>query len=99
MEVLGYIFDFMGAALNGAMQVFADFINLIIDNVPNPDPFPGIIEQMPTEVLLDRGMWLYWIDQLIGVEVANGILTGFLAAWIVSLVFALIFKLIDFIKP
>lgn len=99
MDVLGYVFDMIGAAVNGAMQVFTDFLNLVIEVVPNPDPFPEIIQNMPDEVVLDKGLYLYWLDAIVGVEQATIFLNMFITLWVASLAFALIFKVVSFIKP
>lgn len=94
-----YVFNLLGAAINGILQVFTDFLNLIIEVIPNPDPFPEIIENLPEEVVLDSGFWLYWIDAFVGLTEANLLIIDFIALWVASLVFALVFKVGGMIKP
>lgn len=96
---LDYVFQMLGAAVNGVLQVITDFINLIIEVVPNPDPFPEIIANMPDQLTLDVGMALYWLDAFVGIHEANMLITLFVTGWMLSLIFALIFKLIGMIKP
>lgn len=98
MDLLGAVFEFLGAALNGAIQVFTDFINLIIVTVPNPDPFPAVIEEMPVEMVIDMGYVWYWIDCFVGIDAAVQLLDLFIVLWIASLVFAVIYKIGSFIK-
>lgn len=96
---LDYVFQMLGAAVNGVLQVVTDFLNLIIETVPNPDPFPEIIANMPDQLTLDVGMALYWLDAFVGVQEANLVISLFVTLWVASLIFALIFKLIGMIKP
>lgn len=98
-DALQYFFSVIGAAINGALQVFTDFINLVIEVVPNPDPFPEIIANMPNEVVLDTGLYLYWLDALVGVNEATAVISTFVGLWVMSLIFALVFKVVNFIKP
>lgn len=98
MDVLGTVFELIGAALNGAIQVFTDFINLIIVSVPNPDPFPEVIENMPVDLVIDMGYVWYWLDCLVGIDGAVQLLDLFLVLWIASLVFAAIYKIGSFIR-
>lgn len=94
-----YVFSMLGAAINGLLQVFTDFLNLVIEIVPNPDPFPEMIQNLPSEVTLDAGLYLFWIDAFVGINEANTVIVTFITLWVVSLVFALIFKLAGMIKP
>lgn len=98
MEGLDFLFTLIGSAINGAIQVFTDFINLIIEVLPNPDPFPEIIENMPDEVVIDKGFVLFWIDQYIGVTEAEMLITTFTVLWLASLAFAVVYKIAGFIK-
>lgn len=98
MEALNFVFTMIGAAINGAIQVFTDLLNLIIDVLPNPDPFPQIIEEMPSEVTIDKGFVLFWIDKLIGVNNAEMLLTTFTVLWLASLSFAVCYWVAKFIK-
>lgn len=94
-----YVFNLLGAAINGILQVFTDFLNLVIEMVPNPDPFPEIINSLPEDVVLDSGFYLYWIDAFVGISEANLVIVNFVALWVASLVFALVFKVAGMIKP
>lgn len=98
MDLLGTVFEMLGAALNGAIQVFTDFINLIIVTVPNPDPFPQVIEEMPVDLVIDMGYVWYWIDCFVGIDGAIQILDLFVVLWLASLTFAVIYKIAGFIK-
>lgn len=99
MAGIEIVFSLIGAAINGAIQVFTDFINLIIDILPNPDPFPEMIANMPDSVVLDTGFYLYWIDQFIGVTEAKMLIFNFMILWVASLTFAAVYKIASFIKP
>ena len=77
MDFLGTVAQALGDAVNGVLQVITDFINLIIDVVPNPDPFPEIIENLPESATANMGFAWYWIDTFCGVQVC----TNILAAW------------------
>lgn len=98
MDVFNFVFEVLGSAFNGALQVFTDFLNLVIDVIPNPDPFPAIIEAMDADVAVDKGFVLYWIDQYIGVNDMQMMLTTFSVLAVASLGFAIVYKVTGFIK-
>lgn len=98
MEVLDFLFTVIGSAINGVMQVFTDFMNLVIDTLPNPDPFPEIIAGMDDATVIDKGFVLYWLDQFIGVSNAEMLLTTLTVLWIASLAFAVVYKITGFFK-
>lgn len=99
MDFLGTVAQLLGAAVNGVLQVITDFINLIIDVLPNPDPFPAMIEQLPTETAVDMGFVWYWLDALVGVETTTGILMAWAALMIGAAVFAVVYWVVKAIKP
>ena len=91
MEWLGYVLEAIGTAINGALQVLVDVLNLIIQVVPNPDPFPELIANMPTEVAVDWGFTLYWIDTFIGVEEASIAIGTYISFLLFTAIFAFIY--------
>lgn len=99
MEVLDYIFTAIGYAVNGVLQVLTDFINLIIEVVPNPDPFQQMIDEMPDSVAIDWGFPLYWIDAFIGVEEAGIAISTYIAMLTFTAIFAFLYFVIKAIKP
>lgn len=99
MDFLGYIAQALGDALNGVLQVMVDFINVVIEHVPNPDPFPEIIENLPDSSAADMGFAFYWADAFFGVDVSVGILTAWVGLMVASAVFAFIYWVVKAIKP
>lgn len=99
MDVLGIVWQALGNAVNGVLQVIADFINLIISIVPNPDPFPGIVEGLEVSDADWLGYVGYWLDAAIDITFASGVLSSWIALMIASSVFAVIFWVIKAIKP
>lgn len=99
MDFLGYVANALGDAVNGILQVITDFINLVISVVPNPDPFPQMIENMPDETALDMGMVWYWLDAFAGVDTSTAILAAWAGVMVLSGVFAVIYWVVKAIKP
>lgn len=99
MDVLGLVWQALGDAVNGIIQVVVDFINLIIEILPNPDPFNEMIENMPDEAAFDLGFTRYWLDAFIGIDVATGMLAAFAAVMIAGAVFAVVYWIVKAIKP
>lgn len=99
MDFLGWIAQALGDAVNGILQVIADFINLIIDILPNPDPFPEIINGLTAETAANLGFARFWIDAFIGIDNALMII----GAWAVLMggaaVFAVVYWVVKAIKP
>lgn len=98
-DFIGYVANALGNAVNGILQVITDFINLVISVVPNPDPFPEMIESMPDSAALDMGFVWYWLDAFAGVDVCTGILAAWAGVMVLSGVFAVIYWVIKAIKP
>lgn len=99
MDILTPVVQFLGDAVNGVLQVIADFINLIINVLPNPDPFPEMIEGMGGNTAADLGFARYWLDAFIGVDVAVGMLAAWAAVMVAGAVFAVIYWVVKAIKP
>lgn len=99
MDFIGYIAQALGDAVNGVLQVITDFINLIIEVVPNPDPFPEIIEDLPDSAAADMGFTFYWADSFFGVDMCVNIISAWVAMMIASAVFAFIYWVVKAIKP
>lgn len=98
-KFLGWVAYNIGQALNGAIQVLCDFLNLIASLVPNPDPFRQVVTNLGNEQLGDVGFYMYWLDCFIGVDRAAELLDMFFLLWTASLVFALIYRIGMMIKP
>lgn len=96
---LGWVAYNVAQAFNAAIQVLADFIMLIADIVPNPDPFREVVTNMGNEQLADVGFYVYWIDCFVGINRAAELLDMFFLLWTVSLVFAVIYRVGMMIKP
>lgn len=99
MDTLNYIFTVIGDAINGVLQVLVDFVNVIIEVVPNPDPFQEMIDNMPDSVAIDWGFALYWIDSFIGVEEAGIAIMTYLSLLAMTAIFAFLYFMIKVIKP
>lgn len=94
-----YVFSVLGDAINGLFQVIVDFLNLLADIVPNPDPFPAMIEAMPEGSLYDFGFAAYWLDVFIGIDFMRDGLTVFFGMLIASLVFTMALQIVKLLKP
>lgn len=99
MDIIGGVFQVLGDAINGVLQVIADFINLIIEVIPNPDPFPEMIDEMSVSTTADIGFAHYWINSFIGVDYATGVIIAWAALMVASCVFAVIYWVVKAIKP
>lgn len=99
MDLLGYVVQALGSAVNGVLQVITDFINLIIGILPNPDPFPAIIEGLDVGNVSGAGMAYYWLDAAVGVEFAVGVIGSWAALMVASSVFAVVYWVIKSVKP
>lgn len=99
MDIIGGVFQVLGDAVNGVLQVIADFINLIIDVLPNPDPFPDIIENMSVSTTADIGFAYYWLDAFVGVDYSTGLIIAWVTLMVASSVFAVVYWVIKAIKP
>lgn len=94
-----YVFSVLGDALNGLFQVVVDFFNLLVSVIPNPDPFPEMINNMPDGALYDFGFAAYWLDVFIGIEFMRNGLTVFFAMLIAALVFTFVFSTLKMLAP
>lgn len=99
MDAITTVVQILGDAVNGVLQVVADFINLIISVLPNPDPFPEMIEQMGGATAADLGFARYWLDAFIGIDVAVGMLAAWAAVMVAGAVFAVVYWVVMSIKP
>lgn len=99
MDFLGTIAIALGDAVNGVLQVITDFINLIIEVVPNPDPFPEIIENLPESTTANMGFAWYWIDTFCGVQTCTTILAAWAALMVAGAVFTVVYWVVKAIKP
>lgn len=98
-DFLGYVATALGQALNGVLQVITDFVNLVIEMLPNPDPFPEIIENLPDSTTADMGFAFYWADSFFGIDVCTTIISAWVAMMIASAVFAFVYWVVKAIKP
>ena len=90
----------IGDALNGVFQVVCDFLNLLASILPNPDPFPAMIENVqPAESWSVWGFAAYWLDQAVSVQFLRDGLTVWIGVMIVGMTFAIIYWGIKAVKP
>lgn len=99
MDFLGWVADRLGDAVNGILQVVTDFLNLVIEVLPNPDPFPALIEQLPDSTASDMGFAWYWLDAFCGVEVSTTIIGIWVGLMIAGAAFAAVYWVVKAIKP
>lgn len=99
MDILTPVVQFLGDAVNGVLQVIADFINLIISIIPNPDPFPEMIDNLGGSTAADLGFARYWLDAFIGIDAAVIMLSAWAAVMVAGAVFAVIYWVVKAIKP
>lgn len=99
MDFLGTIAQALGNAINGVLQVVTDFLNLIISVLPNPDPFPEIIESMSADTAANMGFANYWLGALVDVNAAAGIISAWAGLMVASVVFAVVYWVVKAIKP
>lgn len=84
----------LGDLLGGGLQVIADFINVIIGVLPNPDPFPAMIEEM---AWVQGDVWsvsFFWLDSAISIDFFVSVMLVYTGLLISSAVFALVWALI-----
>lgn len=89
----------LGDILGGIFQVICDFLNLLASIIPNPDPFPQLIEQTPDDVLLPFGFATYWLDAAIGLDYIDQVVTLWISMMIIGLTFAIVYWGIKVLKP
>lgn len=99
MDFLGWVAEKLGEAVNGILQVITDFLNLIIDVLPNPDPFPELIENMPDSAAFDMGFGWYWLDAFCGIETSTMIIGVWVGVMIAGAAFAAVYWVVKAIKP
>lgn len=99
MDPLQTVVQVLGSAVGGVLQVLADFINLIIEILPNPDPFPQMIEDMSVDTAANLGFARYWLDAFAGIEATSMMLGIWATLMIASAVFAVIYWVVKAIKP
>lgn len=99
MDFLGTIAQVLGDAVNGVLQVVADFLNLVISIVPNPDPFPEIIEGMSADTGADMGFAVYWLNNAVDVNAVSALIAAWAGLMVASCVFAVIYWVVKSIKP
>lgn len=99
MDVITTVVSALGDAVNGVLQVITDFLNLVISVLPNPDPFPELIEGMPDSAAADMGFVRYWLDAFIGIDYATGVLMAWSAVMVAGAVFAVVYWVVKAIKP
>lgn len=93
------IFQIIGQAFNGIAQAWASFIDMIVQLVPNPDPFPALIANISTGQMEEWGYAAYWLDRLIGVGFMRNALTVWCTMLVAGAAFAIIYWVIKAVKP
>ena len=93
-----YVASVLGDFLNGVMQVFISFLNAVIEALPNPDPFPTMIQNMDLSTAGNMGFAFYWIDAFCGVDTCVTILAGWAALMVASSIFALVYVAVKGLK-
>lgn len=99
MDALGYVFSAIGSAIGGVLQVLVDFLNLIIEVLPNPDPFPALVESVAVEPSGFTATAFYWLDCFVGVDFGVGVITAWATLMVGSVVFAAVYWVVKTIKP
>lgn len=90
-DFLGYVAEKLGDAVNGVVQVIVSFLNVVIEALPNPDPFPEIIQGMDVSDASGLGFGFYWIDAFFGVDTCTGLIAAWCGLMIASAIFAAVY--------
>ena len=93
------VWQSLGDALNGIFQVVCDFFNLLASIVPNPDPFPQMINNLPSDTLEPFGFSVYWMDKFIGLQFMRDVITVWMTMNVLGLTFAIIYWGVKLVKP
>lgn len=88
-----FSFDLVAKAVEMAIVAFinavADFVSAIANYVPNPDPFPELIENMVIDDGSIGAQAFYFINQFVDV----GTIVGIFLAWFPMFALAWVFQL------
>lgn len=99
MEQLQYFFTSIGDAINGALQAIVGFLNVVIAALPNPDPFPTIIDSLDPDTAANLAFGYFWIDSFFGIDVCILILNLWISLMINAAIFAFVYFIVKVIKP
>lgn len=99
MDIIGGVFQVLGNAVNGLLQVIADFVQLLADTLPNPDPFPQIVEELPVDALAGQYWAWHWVDVFVGVDYATGVIGAWAGLMVASVMFAVVYWVVKAVKP
>lgn len=94
MDALQYVATSLGDLVNGVMQTIVSFLNVVIEAIPNPDPFPQIIQNMDASTAGNMGFAFYWLDAFFGVNTCVSILAAWAGMMVASVVFAAVYMAI-----
>lgn len=84
----------LGDLFGGALQVVTNILNFLIDVLPNPDPFPGMIEEISWVNGNVWSMGFYWMDTIFDMNFLVQILLFYAGVMAISALFAFIWMLV-----
>lgn len=99
MEIIGGVFEILGDALYGFVQVIIGLLNTLINVLPNPDPFPRLIDGLSADTAADLGFATYWLDAFIPIDWAVAALTIWASFMAASIAFCVVYWIVKTIKP
>lgn len=77
-------------AIVSFINAIADFVNAVANAVPNPDPFPAVIENLVIDDGSIGAQAFFFINQFVDI----GTIVGIFAAWFPMFAMAWIFQLL-----
>lgn len=90
-ELFDYVVEKLGDVINGVIQAVISFLNVVIDTIPNPDPFPVIIQNLDVSTAGNLGFGFYWLDTFVGIDTTMLIITAWVGLMVASAVFAAVY--------
>lgn len=89
-----FTFDTISKAVEmiivGFINAIADFVNAIANAVPNPDPFPPVIENLVIDDGSIGAQAFFFLNQFVDI----GTIVGIIAAWFPMFAMAWVFQLL-----
>lgn len=85
------IFQVIGDLFQGVTQTVTNVLNMLIEWMPNPDPFPDMILSMNDSTPSDVAtIAVWWLDTLIDINWAVDVIIGWAALMAASAFIALV---------
>lgn len=83
----------------GVSQAFTDSINALYSLIPNPDPFPAIIDNLDTSGNADIvGFVTFWLDTAYDIEFIQEMFGYWAEMMVVSVGIMVVWKIINLIR-